>query len=255
MLNNRKTMAVVAIILLAIPLVLFYFNTSIVIHVLLCVWVAAVLAGYGYIAHRQHERKERRLIESFQRTATATLGHHRHDWMNDLQLLYGYIQLGKHDKLLDCLDRIRERMTGESKISKLGIPSLVFYLQSFRVMNNSVQLEVEIADNLELGNLLTPDAAERLAGAVMETIRAYQFAGRSAWGEIIELKLSFYQENNEIIIRFERKGGSWNEEMLNENIDKAVRGKQIDTSYVSVIPGCFEMRMPSSNLNEVNSCL
>lgn len=244
--KDRKAVAVSAGILILIPLVLFYFNKSVVWHLLLCVWLLAVIVGYAWYARRQYELERQRLLESLQRTAVATLSHHRHDWMNDLQILYGYVQLGKYDKLRGCLDRIKERLAEESKISKLGIPALVFYLQSFREMNNSVQLDIQIEEDLELGKLLDPESGSRLAEAIMDTIRAYQFTGRSSWGEIIALKMSMYREDDEVVVRFERESGSWNDDMLRQRVLEAAREKRIDAKDVDMVPGTYEMRMKSA---------
>ncbi|ANS75492.1 hypothetical protein AWM70_13545 [Paenibacillus yonginensis] len=242
--NDRRSLTIIAGILLLIPLVLFYFNRSLLIHILLCLWVGAVIYGYWVYMRKQQESERRRLLESFQRTATSTLAHYRHDWMNDLQILYGYIKLGKHDKLLGSLDRIKERMAAESHISRLGIPSLVFYLQSFREMNNSVQLEVAIQEGLELGPLLGRQEAEEWSETVIETIRAYQFAGRSSWGEIIGLKMSIYREGGEVVVRFEPAGSSGNPELLKANTVKAIRNKRIYVKEEAMQQGICELRMP-----------
>ncbi|WP_223068276.1 Spo0B domain-containing protein [Paenibacillus caui] len=252
--KDRKSVTIAAGVLLLVPLVLFYFNKSVGVYLLLCVWVLAVVVGYVAYSRKQQEQEKLRLLESFQRAASATLGHHRHDWMNDLQILYGYVQLGKHDKLLSCLDRIRERMAAESKISKLGIPSLVFYLQSFREMNKSVQLEIRIEEELELGKLMDRQAAEELAETIMETIRAFQFGGRSSWGEIIGLTMSIYREGGEVVVRFEQDGNSGNQDTLRRNVEKATRGKRIYAKDAA-LPKAYELRMPCGNLNEVKACL
>ena len=67
------------------------------------------------------------IIRNVEQTAIQMLNHHRHDWMNELQILYGYIQLGKLDKTVGSVERIKDRMATESRISKLGIPSLVLF--------------------------------------------------------------------------------------------------------------------------------
>ncbi|WP_138496228.1 Spo0B domain-containing protein [Paenibacillus pinistramenti] len=242
--KDRRSLTIIAGILLLIPLVLFYFNRSVVGHIGLCLWVGAVLYGYWIYIRRQQEADKRRLVESVQRTATSTLARYRHDWMNDLQILYGYIQLGKYDKLRGSLDRIKERMAAESHISRLGIQPLVFYLQSFREMNPSVQLEVSIEEGLELGQLLDREEAENWAETVMETIRAYQFAGRSSWGETLQLNMSIYREGGEVVVRFELEGGSGNSELLKANTLKAIRGKRIYAKEEAMQKGVCELRMP-----------
>ncbi|AWB45715.1 hypothetical protein DCC85_16975 [Paenibacillus sp. CAA11] len=252
--NDRKTVTIAAAVLLAAPLVLFYFNRVLILHLVLILWVLAVIAGYLKYVKVQHEREKHLLMESLQRTASATLGHHRHDWMNDLQILYGYIRLGKHDKLIQSVERIKARMAEESKISKLGVPSLVYYLQSFREMNKSVQLDTHIEDELSLGSLLDQQVADELTEAVMDMIRIFQYAGRASWGESLKLDLSIYREGGEAVIRFEQEGTHSNPDTLWQNIEEALRGKHIYACKASEANG-YELRMPCVNPNEVKACL
>lgn len=221
-------------------LILMYYLHSPAAYLLLSVCLLGVFYGYVKYISKKAEAERKQLLESVQRTAAATLGHHRHDWMNDLQILYGYIQLGKYDKLAGCVDRIKERMVADSKISRLGIPSLVFFLHSFRELNRSVQLEVSIADDLQLGDLLTVEDAEEFTEAIIETIRAYQFSGRSSWGEVLHLKLSLCREGGEVLAIFERDGGSAeNADILKRHLDlwnsgKRVLAEQVDPKLISL---------------------
>ncbi|MNE43602.1 Sporulation initiation phosphotransferase B [compost metagenome] len=187
------------------------------------------------------------MLESVQRTASATLGHHRHDWMNDLQILYGYIQLGKYDKLADCVERIKERMAAEGKIARLGIPSLVFYLQSFREVNGSVQLEVCIQENLHLDELLMAEDGEELAIAIMETIRAYQFSGRSSWGDILRLKLSIALDQNEVVVIFEREGTMGSTSTLMKLVEEWSSGKRVVAEQMDTELTSLKLRIACGN--------
>ncbi|WP_213619614.1 Spo0B domain-containing protein [Paenibacillus sp. J22TS3] len=240
----RKMAPYAAVLLALAPMISVYFAHSLILHLLACIWGFLVGLLYYQYMKRQNEKERKRLLDSFQRTATATLGHHRHDWMNDLQILYGYIQLGKHDKLVHCVERIKERMNTESSISKLGIPALVFYLQSFREVNGSVHLDVEIEEGLQLGDLLDDGQAEELTDAIMDTIRAYQFTGRSSWGEILELKMSMYTEDREVVVMFEQDGNCGNAEMLRQRIEETVQGKRIKAGLTGSPQSSFELRIP-----------
>ncbi|MNJ46331.1 Sporulation initiation phosphotransferase B [compost metagenome] len=246
--KHRFTVPVIAGTLMFAMLVILYFVESTVWYVVLCVCLLAVLWGYVKYVKEQAANERKQLLESVQRTATATLGHHRHDWMNDLQILYGYIQLGKVDKLVSCVDRIKERMAVESKISRLGIPALVFYLQSFREVNGSVQLVVNIDDDLELGKLLSAEDAEQLTEAIIATIRAFQFAGRSSWGEMLQLKLSICLEHNEVVVRFDQDGTPGNVEMLKQRMNEVVSGKQVRAEHVDPQMSSVRLRMVCGNL-------
>lgn len=240
----RKFAPIAALMLALIPMIAVYFAHSLILHLASCVWGILIGLTCFKVMKRQKDNEMKRLLDSFQRTATATLGHHRHDWMNDLQILYGYIQLGKHDKLVHCVERIKERMNIESSISKLGIPALVFYLQSFREVNRSIHLDVEIEEGLQLSGLLDAGQAEELTEAIMDTVRAFQFAGRSSWGEILELRMSIFTENQEVVVMFEQDGDNGNAEILRQRIEETVQGKRVRAEQTEPLQASFELRIP-----------
>ena len=63
------------------------------LHIVFIVWIAAASAFWIYSERKQHEEKQKRMIQALKLSAVRTLNHHRHDWMNDLQVLYGYARL------------------------------------------------------------------------------------------------------------------------------------------------------------------
>lgn len=246
--KHRFTVPAIAAALSVACLMLMYFFHSTGVFIFLALCLLCIFWGYVKYVKKQADAERRQLLESVQRTATATLGHHRHDWMNELQILYGYIQLGKYDKLAACVERIKERMAADSKVSRLGIPALVFYLQSFREMNGSVQLEVCIQDDLQLGELLTAEDAEKFTDAIIEAIRAYQYTGRSSWGEILQLRLSMYREGGEVLAVFEREGSvSNNAEKLRHQLDVWNSGTSVLAELADPERGSIRLRVTCAN--------
>ncbi|AIQ14073.1 Spo0B domain-containing protein [Paenibacillus durus] len=213
---------------------------------LLGLWAAAA-ALFSVLAVRRHyERELRKQERILQQTAIRTLNHHRHDWMNDLQVLYGYIQLGKPDKSVQCVERIKGRIELDSRISKLGIPSLVFYLQSFRTVGGSLQLDIEVEEGLHLGDRLTPEAGDELTSVIMQTVRACQFGGFAAQGETRSLILSFKKDKGDVVIAFGGnsdglRGGT---ELFREQIFNIVQGKIVTAEQLTPHKADFQLRLP-----------
>lgn len=110
-----------------------------------------------------------------------------------MQILYGYIQLGKPNKSVECVERIKERIALDSRIAKLGIPSLVFYIQSFRTNRSSLELEVQVEEGLQLEDKLNPEAGDELTSVIMQTIRAYQYNGLAPQGRRASCALAFFR--------------------------------------------------------------
>lgn len=83
----------------------------------------------------------------------AVLNRYRHDWMNDLQVLFGYIQLNRQDKIKEYIARLSDKLTRESLVAKLADPDLVAYLIRFRATNDRLHLEVVPAGEIDLTKL------------------------------------------------------------------------------------------------------
>lgn len=212
---------------------------------LLGVWsVLAVLSGI--LAVRRYDEKElRRQERVLQQTAIRTLNHHRHDWMNDLQVLYGYIQLNKPDKSVQCVERIKERIALDSRIAKLGIPSLVFYLQSFRTIGGSLELEIEVEEGFQLEGKLSPEQGDELTSVIMQSVRACQFGGLTVQGEARILRLSFRQEGGEAVIAFRSEGEGWKGRAeFQEQIFNIVQGKLVRAEHEGTDKTEFQLRLP-----------
>ncbi|MCM3785786.1 Spo0B domain-containing protein [Neobacillus mesonae] len=201
--NHWKKMPLAVSCSVIFPLVLVIISKTLIFCILLLLWIAAVIFYVIRAADKQLEEQRRLTKQRMEDAAISVLNHHRHDWMNDLQVLYGYIRLGKSDKSIQTVERIKERMTEESMISKLGMPSLIFYLQSYRVSGSLLELRVEVEEGLRLDALISPEDGEMLTGAIADTVRAYQFSNRSSWGEIRHLLIHFGQDQGDVIVRFE----------------------------------------------------
>lgn len=144
-----------------------------------------------------------------------TLNHFRHDWMNDIQVLYGYLKLKKYDKMHDYMETIREKLIGESCISKLGDPALIVYLQSYRVRCRSIRLEVELEPDVQLSQLpVDPGAVSGTIIAVVEAFTKQSVA--PADGDVNRLRLKLSVQPDLLVIGFDYCGGYRQEGLLQE---------------------------------------
>jgi sensor histidine kinase regulating citrate/malate metabolism len=121
--------------------------------VVLILWTAVAALIFIALERRKLQAQNVRMLEHAHKTFIRTLSRHRHDWLNDLQILYGYLKLNKPDKAANVVDRIRERMESDSRISQLGHPELSVYLLSFRTVCDHVRLDVRISEAFALDHL------------------------------------------------------------------------------------------------------
>ncbi len=181
---------IAAVLSLALPVAgLFVWTGAAWPAAVLAVWVAATSAALWAGASRRRRERYERLLGRAHESVIRTLSHHRHDWMNEMQVLYGYLRLNKPDKAVAVVDRIRTRMEHDSRLSHFGNPKLSVYLLSFRTTCDAMRLDVEVEDGLQLDD--GSYDAERLAQAVIGMINAIRVRATSAYGSDNVLKLVF----------------------------------------------------------------
>jgi hypothetical protein len=190
--------------------------------VLFAVWALAAAIVHTETVRRENRRRFDRQTEEQQRFWLRALGQLRHDWMNDLQILYGYLRLQKLHKAMETVDRIRERMERESRISRLGSNGLAIFLLSFRTLSDTLRLDVRVDDHFSLEG---PEAErDRVARAVIGLVNAVRFrVSRGAETENT-LRLEFGRSEEGVELRMGFTGQTADEEGLRREWEKALDG-------------------------------
>lgn len=78
----------------------------------------------------------------------------RHEWLNHFQVIMGYIQLHKFDKIFDFLQQIKEQSHRDSALSRLEAPSLIHYFLHYRTQDSLMKLDWDIDKYLNVPNLI-----------------------------------------------------------------------------------------------------
>ncbi len=173
--------------------------------VLFVVWTFGAAAFSVVMADRKWKDRSARMLEHAQLTAIRTISHHRHDWMNELQIMYGYLRLNKPDRAAEIVERIRERMDNESRISGLGHAELSMFLLSYRTTCDQMRLEVQVQEGLSLERLSID--VDKLAGSLIGLIRLFQFrAVSSSRGAENMLRLTVSRSDDALRVELEYEG-------------------------------------------------
>jgi stage 0 sporulation protein B (sporulation initiation phosphotransferase) len=172
----------------------------------------AILIGVECVAilfSIKEERKKQQYLN--QREMIDLISHYRHDWMNDIQLLFGYVSLKKYDKLDDCMDKIRNKVLQESSVAKLGIPSMVAFFISFRLHYNALTLELEIEQDVNLASI--PLDKEKVSRLVQMTIKLFNAHAISSFEEPNLLSVQFDLESDALLFDLIYRGGYSKEDL------------------------------------------
>lgn len=118
------------------------------------------------------------------------MSRYRHDWMNEFQLLIGYLRLKKYDRVDEFVRQVIHKAKEESVISQLGDIELVSYLLGFNANHHELQLEIVVDDSFraregnQLGSVWT--------NAIIQAIETYRSnALDNQWTDnILKIELS-----------------------------------------------------------------
>jgi stage 0 sporulation protein B (sporulation initiation phosphotransferase) len=172
--------------------------------------IITAICGYGYIRLEKSRLEEEarvertRLEHEHQINLLQVVNRLRHDIMNDIQVLFGYIQLKKYDNLAPYMEKIRVNMHRESILSRLGIPSLVAYIFTFRVQAKSIRLEISLEQELSLHEL--PVRAELIYSLVHDTVELFHAHAHSQQEQAGVLSLEFDAGEDHLLLDFVYQG-------------------------------------------------
>jgi sensor histidine kinase regulating citrate/malate metabolism len=186
------------------------------------VWTFAVCAIIVALQRLKHREQCDRLLTHSQVSAIRTLSHHRHDWMNELQILYGYLRLNKLERAVDVVDRIRGRMEQDSRVSQIGIPELATFLLSFRTVCDTMRLDLEIQDGLHLERL--PYRADMLSRTITGLVNVIRFRAVSPLSGENVLKLVLSQSEGALKIVMAYQGELAAADSVSAEIKKCLEG-------------------------------
>ena len=81
------------------------------------------------------------------------LSHARHDWMNRIQLIKGYLSMGNIEKVNEIIDQIIQMSTQESKLSNIQLPEFATLLLTYNWISPAFILNYEIEGNGKITNI------------------------------------------------------------------------------------------------------
>lgn len=162
------------------------------------VWAVCFYCWHRYDVSRlikETDREIRRHIcdekdRAFLQAASA----HRHDLMNEIQLLLGYLQLQKYDKVKEFADMMKEKAAQESALFHLGVPGLTLFLYELQT-DRVLELVLEIEPGLQLDQLLShPREFGNLLIDLIQSLRGCAVKGDS----VPRLTLELYMKDGRL---------------------------------------------------------
>lgn len=171
------------------------------------------------------------LLDEYRKLWIETMNHARHDWLNELQLIMGYVQMKKYDKLSACVDMLKQRLTEEGRAAKLGHPGLIELLFTYRAHPHPYRFELEVDGMIDVRACLPSGAA--VESAVRIALQAFDHAAKvNELGEENILRCRFYIEQKDVVVRFTFEG-AYTAAVLQHGI-KEIQDLHLDFDETSV---------------------
>lgn len=77
----------------------------------------------------------------------------RHNLMNDLQLIYGFLQMERSKDAMDHVKKLIEKLRKERKLLKAEVPQFAYFLLMFNYYNENIRLSYSIKASRNLKDL------------------------------------------------------------------------------------------------------
>lgn len=190
------------------------------------VWtaIAGCAALLGAVAGIAKERAKsgsirREAEEKAQRELLDTIHLQRHDLMNDLQVLLGYIQLNKQEKVKAHVEHMALRLQEDSAIAKLDDSRLISSLYAFRAGAHQVKLRMDIEHDLSL-----PAFGERgrlAAKAIAALVPCWEASSRAGQADEAALTVSVARKDGRLRIAFDYEN-VYEQEMLEGRLQRGL---------------------------------
>lgn len=204
--NRWKGAQVLAVLMIfSFLLVLILLVNSGMIKVLVSFCIVACIGLIIWIDRKLQMMAFEKTLERNQITAISTMDYQRHDWMNDLQVFYGYLKLKRYEKLEVCVEKIKEKMNRDSRLSRIGMPSLSLLLLSLRSQSfMPFQLKINFTEEINLRQRVLDSSL--VSQIILETILYFQHAAIPANSESNQLNINFELKEHYLLLVFQFTG-------------------------------------------------
>lgn len=126
-----------------------------------------------------------------ERDVVKVLQHYRHDLMNNLQIVHGYLSMGKIDKVENKMKECIAFYNEERKLMSLNMPKFALWIIRF----NSVYDNFRLTYQLHTENKQLHDYDELLVNRCNDIISKMKLNGDSQ--ELIELHLELQEQQTD----------------------------------------------------------
>ncbi|MFB1051661.1 Spo0B domain-containing protein [Paraliobacillus sp. JSM ZJ581] len=155
------------------------------------------------------------------------LRHYRHDWMNDLQIILGYAQMGKLDKVEEKIKHAVSQAERERKLQRIPLPKTALRIIQLKCHYENFRIDhsIRIDDNIYADD-------EKLVQQLDQLM--HHFVAHSMKTSLYHGTIKLHQmKNNHLQVSFAINGTFKNRDDLLKKIVKIDHSIEVETEMSS----------------------
>ncbi|MFC4078371.1 Spo0B domain-containing protein [Salinithrix halophila] len=144
--------------------------------------------------HRERMREERFWRMKNAQTSLELMSRQRHDWLNHVQVIMGYLGMKRQERILPYLRELTDRAREEREAARVGYPPLALALSTLNQRIPEWRWFVETGEEMKE---IDPEWGDRLCEALDRTTAWLRKQGRGM------------EEPEEVWLRVEKTDSDW----------------------------------------------
>lgn len=132
------------------------------------------------------------------------LSYQRHDILNHMQVLLGYLKLGRYEQCEEYINRFIQSAHRDSLVSALGHDELAAFLLTFNAFHKNITLEVEIPVPFSFSEM--QNGGENVCQWILSLVKAIGNHNDNNCGEPGHLILTMHKDGDCLLISTDYNG-------------------------------------------------
>ena len=161
------------------------------------------------------------------------LQYYRHDLMNQVQIMKGYLSMKKYDQVSHKLDELVEGFTGERKLMNLNTPEFNLWIIRFNMWHENIRISYNIHTNKPLKEL-----DKQFVSQCKQVVNSIEMSILDS--ELYELTIDLDENVKKIELIITIKGYFIDKSDMINNLNKL--GEQLETNDEKI---CYRLLFPN----------
>ncbi len=129
-------------LILGLIILFLYLSNDFFIKLMLTVVAVSIITYLMFNDDKETKETQSNVVD--------VVGHFRHESMNHLQVIYGYVTMKKFERIVPFIQKVTDTYHQHSRISQLGPQPLNEYLLTYNAVQTKMKVEIHLSEYFPL---------------------------------------------------------------------------------------------------------